>query len=399
MDKICFYCDSIFSFGGVQRVLAVIANGLSADYEITILTHDRPEQIKEDIYGLKSSNITFRYISMPPIGKIGYLPCKVYSFLYKKKYIPQVPITSQWYGYSSFPASQRKVIIRELNNGNYDVIVGVHAFLSLRLASIRHQLKSPKVVGWMHSSYTAFFETPGFYLYEQKKQFCHEMPKLDDIIVLTNSDRIRYQKELGLSPLTIYNPLTLVPKGKGSLQQKQFLSVGRMSYQTKGFDILIEAFALLAMDNKDWTLNIVGEGPEEPKLRALIASHKLEDRITISPFTTDVQKHYARASIYILSSRWEGFALVVPEAMSHGLPVIASDLPAMKEMLQKQENHFLFTNGDVKGLAMVMKKATELTPEHWNQMSESSLELSRSFSPTDILRQWKEILKTQKNGR
>lgn len=206
MIKICFYCDSIFSVGGVQRILAVIAGAISAKHEVTILTLDKPEQEDLNMYELGQRNIRFRYISLPPIGKWEYLPCKTYSYLYKKRIIPQIPITSQWYGYSSFPHTQRKVLIGELNNENYDIIVGVHAFLSLQLASIRHRLKARRVVGWMHTSFNAFFNTPGFYLYEQKNQFRHEMTKLDGIIVLTNYDRGLYERELNLFPIAIYNP-------------------------------------------------------------------------------------------------------------------------------------------------------------------------------------------------
>lgn len=122
MIKICFYCDSIFSVGGVQRILAVIAGAISAKHEVTILTLDKPEQEDLNMYELGQRNIRFRYISLPPIGKWEYLPCKTYSYLYKKRIIPQIPITSQWYGYSSFPHTQRKVLIGELNNENYDII-------------------------------------------------------------------------------------------------------------------------------------------------------------------------------------------------------------------------------------------------------------------------------------
>ena len=86
------------------------------------------------------------------------------------------------------------------------------------------------------------------------------MTKLDGIIVLTNYDRGLYERELNLFPIAIYNPLSLTPEGEGSPAYKRFLSVGRMSHLTKGFDILIEAFAIFARDNKEWTLEIVGEG-------------------------------------------------------------------------------------------------------------------------------------------
>lgn len=394
--KICFYSNSLFTFGGVQRVLAVIAKALSASHEITILTLDKPEQEDLTMYELSQTNIRFRYISFQSISLWEYLPCKTYSFLYKKKILPQTNITSQWYGYSSFPHSQRKGLIHELNSENYDLIIGVHAFLSLQLASIRHQIRAKRVIGWMHTSFDAFFNTPGFYLYEQKNQFRYEMAKLNGIIVLTNCDRKQYEQELQLFPIAIHNPLALTPEGVASPSYKQFLSVGRMSPLTKGFDILIEAFAIFAHDNKEWTLNIVGEGPEESTLRKLIDKYKLEHRITISPFTKHIQQYYATASIYVLSSRWEGFPLVLAEAMSHKLPIISSDLPIIQELLQERKNYFIFPNRNIEELAKQMTKMAKLAPKQLNQMGEISLEISESLKLPAIMRQWEGYLESIK---
>jgi glycosyltransferase involved in cell wall biosynthesis len=125
----------------------------------------------------------------------------------------------------------------------------------------------------------------------------------------------------------IYNPLTLIPGEPSKGTSKKFLAVGRFSPLHKGFDLLIQAFALFAKKNSEWTLDIVGEGDEEQSYRSLIAQNHLEDRIAIHPFTNDIQNYYSDAQVYVLSSRWEGFGLVLVEAMAHGLPIVSSDLP------------------------------------------------------------------------
>lgn len=84
MIKICFYCDSIFSVGGVQRILAVIAGAISAKHEVTILTLDKPEQEDLNMYELGQRNIRFRYISLPPIGNGNICPAK-HTVIYTKK--------------------------------------------------------------------------------------------------------------------------------------------------------------------------------------------------------------------------------------------------------------------------------------------------------------------------
>lgn len=390
--NICFYCDTIFSFGGVQRVLAVIAKALSAaSHEVTILTLDNPTQEDKTMYELQDSDIRFQYIRFRALRPWEYFPCKTYSYLYKKV-LPQTRLTSQWYGHSSFPHSQRQLLIARLNEGNYDVVVGVHAFLSLRLASVRKQLHAPRVIGWMHTSYDAFFNTSGFYLWNLKEYFRHEIPKLDAVVVLSQTDQQRYLEELHIDATTIYNPLTLAPQEKGRVEHKRFLAVGRMSYQTKGFDILIEAFALFAKQDKEWTLEIVGEGPEEEMLRGLIAKHRLQSRITIHPFTKEIQKHYAAASVFVLSSRWEGFPLVLAEAMAHGLPIIASSIPIVKELLGKTNFCCIFDNEDSLSLSEQMLSISRQPASVVAAWGNEAIREMEHYSIDSILCQWEKLI-------
>lgn len=386
--KICFYCDTIFSFGGVQRVLAVIAGELSKEHDVTILTHDSPQEADTSMYDLNHTNIHFDYIAYANLPFYEYLPCKTYSLLYKK-ILPQNKLTSHIYGYSSFPFSRRRKLIKKLNDGGFDIVVGVHAFLSLYLASISHQLKA-KTIGWMHNSYNAFFETKGLYLWNQKKQFIYEIPKLNRTIVLTKTDSKLYQENLGLRVYSIYNPLTLVPKGRGNKIFKTFLAVGRFSYLAKGFDLLIEAFYIFSKKNKDWNLKIVGEGPEEKNIKNLIQKYNLENRIRIYPFTKDIQKHYASASAFVLSSRWEGFPLVLAEAMSHYLPIIASDIPIVTELLNNTNNGYIFECDNVVDMADKLLLFSETS--EYDQMANCSYCISEQLKTSIIIKQWNILL-------
>lgn len=386
--KICFYCNTIFTFGGVQRVLAVIAKELSKEHDVTILTLDNPSLNDTTMYGLNYANIHYINLQYPRIPFCENISCKAYSLLYKT-ILPQNKLFSKWYGYSSFPHTQRSLLIKTLNQGSYDVVVGVHVFLSFHLASIQKQIKA-KTIGWMHNSYDAFFSIKTSYVGKQKNQFKHLMPELDKIIVLSKYDQEKFQKELNVHTEAIYNPLTIEPKGKGSPGHKKFLAVGRFSPLHKGFDILIEAFALFAKQNEDWTLDIVGEGPEEDMLRSLISKHHLEKRVTIFPFTKDVEKHYESASVYVLSSRWEGFGLVLVEAMSYGLPIISSYLPVTKELLEGKEVGIFFENEDVTDLALKMKQTTR--NEDLISISQTALKYSQEFKTSYIIQQWRNIL-------
>lgn len=383
MKRICFLTDSIFSFGGVQRVTAVIAKELAKDYDVTIVTKDKPEQKDTTFYELEKANIHYRFFSFPEVARWKYYFYKAYSYLYRR-YLPQTRLTSDLYANSLFPREQRKALYRELREGNYDVIIGVHAPLAIRLASCRRHLRGTRLIGWIHNSYEALFGEGSLYIGpELCKHYEFQLAKLDHTIVLCRDDAQKYH----ITTEVIYNPLTLVPGPPSEGTSKKFLAVGRFSRLHKGFDLLIEAFRIFAQDNKEWTLDIVGEGVEEPLYRKYIKEYQLQERIHIHPFTNNIQQYYHEAQAYVLSSRWEGFGLVLVEAMAHGLPIISSNLPTSKEIMG--DFGLYFVNGDVNGMARQMHVATQLD---WNSTSRKAIEIAHRFNLETISRQWQQII-------
>ena len=388
MKKICFLTDSIFSFGGVQRVTAVIAKELSKDYDVTIVTFDKPEAKDTSLYGLSECPIHFRFFQYPKVSYWKWRFCKAYSFLYRKL-LPQTQLTSDIYMHSSFPSEKRNALAEELKVGNYDTIIGVHAPLATRLAACRKMLGSIKLIGWIHNSFEALFNPTSLYIGpELQRHYVYQFRKLDATIVLCKHDADTYRAyDPKLKTTVIYNPLTLSPGKPSEGTSKRFLAVGRFSRQHKGFDLLIEAFRIFAKENAEWTLDIVGEGVEEPIYRKMIKDYHLEDRIHIHPFTNNIQKYYSEAQVYVLSSRWEGFGLVLVEAMAHGLPVISSDLPTSQEIMG--DFGMYFSNGDVNGMARRMAEATKID---WQAKSSQALEISHRFNIKAIADTWHEII-------
>lgn len=392
--KICFFCDSVFSYGGVQRVLAVIAKELAKNSDVTILTLDDPELSNNDIYELKNNKIDVVFFKFIAINKLSSLIHKPYSWVYKKFKL-KGRMTSNIYSKSSFPKKRRDELINKLNEIDADVIIGVHAFLSIKLATIRRQLNAKTVIGWMHNSYYAFFEKQPAYLDGIKWHFKYQMEKLDDIIVLTKTDAALFNDKLGLKTNVIYNPLTIIPGRRCDTEAKKFLAVGRLSTMHKGFDILINAFAKFAKSNNEWTLDIVGDGPEKENLENLIAIENLQNRIKIHPFTKDIQSYYSAASVFILSSRWEGFPLVIMEALAHGLPIIASDIPVCKEFLSEKDFCYLYKNENISSLCNSMQKISSST--NLKEKSINAINFSNTHnSIISIMNQWDIILNASK---
>ena len=389
MKRICFVVDSIFSIGGVQRVTAVIAKELAKDNDVSIVTFDKPEKLNKSLYNLHEANIDYRFVSYPQISPIKRYICKAYSGLYLKLQ-PQSKWSSDLYAYSSYPSELRDALFAKLQKGKYDVIIGVHAPLAARLATLKKQLPNVKLIGWIHNSFEAIFGEKSHYHIGQKRKrhYIYQFRKLDDVVVLCKDDANRFTYfDSKFAPTVIYNPLTLKQGTPSNGTSKRFLTVGRFTPLHKGIDLLIEAFHLFSQKNKEWNLDIVGEGKEEGTFRRLIQQYHLEDRITIHPFTNNIQDHYANAQVYVLSSRWEGMPLVLVEAMAHGLPIVTSDLPVSKEILG--DFGLYFKNGDIEELAQRLEDATKID---WQAKSKEALTIAQRFDIKNIIKQWKQLI-------
>ena len=389
MKKICFVVDSIFSIGGVQRVTAVIAKELAKDYDVSIVTFDKPEQQDPSLYHLNEANIHYRFFAYPHVGKLKTYICKAYSGLYLK-----LQPTAQWcsdlYAHSSYPSELRHALLSELRQGAYDVIIGVHAPLAARLATLKNDLPNTKLIGWLHNSFEALFGEDSHYYIGSKRRrhYIYQFRKLDDLVVLCQDDANRFNEcDKHFTPTVIYNPLTLKQGETATGESKKFLTIGRFTPLHKGIDILIKAFNLFAKKNNEWHLDIVGEGSEERTFKDLIIKYQLEDRITIHPFTNQIQEYYSHAQTYVLSSRWEGMPLVLVEAMAHGLPIISSDLPVSKEIMG--DFGIYFKNGDIEDLAQRMEEATHID---WQAKSKEAIAIAQQFDIKNIITQWKQLI-------
>ena len=382
MNKICFIVDSIFTIGGVQRVTAVIAKELAKEHDVTIVTFDNAEQKDTSLYDLHEASIKYRFFSYPKVSSTKKKICRTISGIYLKS-----QLNARWcsdiYAHSSFPSELRISLAAELQQGNYDVIIGVHAPLAARLATLRKQLPNTKLIGWLHNSYEALFGDNSHYYIgaKRRRHYIYQFRKLDNVVVLCQDDSNRFQEyDKQFTPTVIYNPLTLKPGNKSQGNSKRFLTIGRFTPLHKGIDLLIEAFHLFAQKNQDWQLDIVGGGEQEEAFQRLINRYQLEDRITIHPFTYKIQDFYSNAQVYVLSSRWEGMPLVLVEAMSHGLPIITSDLPVCKEILD--DFGMYFQNSNIEGLAQRLEDATRID---WKSKSEEALKIAQRFDVEHIV--------------
>ncbi len=222
---------------------------------------------------------------------------------------------------------------------------------------------------------------------------------LDVLTVLTAADERDYADALaGAPPLVarIPNAAPRLDGGIAPLDAKVVVAAGRLETQ-KGFDLLIEAWQRVAQARPDWQLRIYGSGPRRDELRRMILDRGLYERVLLMGRTRHMGEAMAGASLFVLSSRFEGFGMVIVEAMSKGLPVVSFDCPrGPGEILRHGRDGILVPNGDVEGLADGM---LELIGDARRRRSygAAAVENARSYAVGSVAERWEELLREQAN--
>jgi glycosyltransferase involved in cell wall biosynthesis len=172
---------------------------------------------------------------------------------------------------------------------------------------------------------------------------------------------------------------------------RRLIALGRLSRE-KGFDLLIDAFARIADRHPDWSLTILGEGPERPRLEALVMTSRLQGRISLPGRVSDPTPHLAASHAFALPSRHEGFPNALLEAMAAGLPVVAFDcLSGPAEIVVHEQNGLLVAAGDVTGLAAALARLMG-NPAERIRMGKNATDIADALAPEAILGRWNELV-------
>lgn len=173
--------------------------------------------------------------------------------------------------------------------------------------------------------------------------------KLDALVLLTKNDAKNWERITKTH--IIPNPLPFAPSSASTCENKQAIFVARMSEQ-KGYEYLINAWEIVYAKHPEWILNIYGDGEEKEKIQTTIHQKRLNSVIHLKGTTTNIQEKYLKSSICILSSRFEGFGMVLLEAMACGVPCVAFDCPyGPSDIIKNGEDGFLVEHLNTIALA------------------------------------------------
>lgn len=384
--KVCFLCSSMSECGGVQRVTTILADALAEEYEVTLLA---------------INNFKGRFFYQPS-DKVRCESWNYFSFSRKRLITGAIRRLERKYpvilpGWLAkavyFPDSICRKLSRKLLEDQYDCVIASGGHPSLLLGLLRSYLPETKLIGWQHNSFQIYFETreTGFYI--QRNLAVKALSCLDDIVALTKHDAAEYRKKMNLPAQWIYNPLSFESEMKSDVSHKALLYVGRMDLPHKGLDFLIDIMRILVVEKgrRDWILFMVGDGADLPEVKKKARKAGIADHVLFEGEQSAVIPYYLKSSVFLCTSRWEGFGLVVTEAMECGLPVVSFETDGPSEIIENGKNGFLIPKYDLHAFADAADRLMEDEALR-KSMSAASVIRAKDFHIESILERWKKIL-------
>ena len=354
---IVYTTQDIANSGGTERVLSVKANYLiNAGFQVSIITEKQKEKQP------------FFYFDK----KIKIYDLAILNKKDKKRYL--------------------NLLNEKLNEIKPDILISLG--LSLTLHAAESTYPCPKLLEWHFAKYKAkrFFYKFDQYIigralanlnyYKRRRA----IKKYDYFITLTNEDRIDWGN-INPNTITISNPLTIDVHHYPTLKDKRVIAVGRLVAQ-KGFDLLIDIWADIAVKHPDWQLSIYGEGKKRHNLQKQINNNNLQDVIKLEGTSTNIDKAYTQASIFAFTSIYEGQGLVLIEAMHSGLPTIAYTCKCgPNEIITDGVDGYLIEMGDKANY--VEKLSRLMTDENLRiEMSKQGRVNTNRYKLNQIMQQW-----------
>lgn len=371
--NIGFCLESTFNSGGQERMLTVIANALCVDYHITVITafnNGRPDFFGFE-EGVRRVDLGIVRDDFAPKRLRQEYKARLEQYLVDNPQDVTISLGSLEYFFLSVLKDGSKKVLWFHFALNYDMMTcHVSRFRAVN-----------RLVGTLKTYRRLLVAS-----------------KYDHVICLSKEDLKRWRRHI--SDVTqIYNPITITKTKEPDYSSKRVIAVGRLDGQ-KGFDLLIEAWKLEHERFPDWSLDIYGEGDLREPLQRQIDDLGLSGSIVLRGRTQNISQEYARHSIMVLSSRFEGFGLVLCEASACALPQVSFSCESgPSEIISDRESGILVSPvGDEKKMADAL---TELMASESlrRKMGLCAERLSHRFALPTIVGQWRILLGDIAAGR
>lgn len=381
--RLVYLIPSIHNSGGMERVLCNKANWLveRAGYEVCIVTTDQKGRAPFFAFSpkIRCHDLGINYEDIQRLGTLG----KIKAYFRKRRL-------------------HRERLEELLNQLKADIVISMFgaeiSFFwkfhdgSRKIAEI-HFSKDFR----MHNYRKGFWWWVDWW--RSKRDECY-VRKLDKFVVLTHEDKGCWSHQSNIE--VIHNACPFVPSKLADLTEKRAIAVGRFVPQ-KGFDMLIDAWNLVATRHSDWRLVIIGGGEEQNALQQQINCLGLTGTVELKASTPHIQEEYMQSSIFVLSSRLEGFGMVLVEAMSCGLPTVSFACSGPRDIIQHEKTGLLIPPEDMEALANGICRLIEDKDLRLRMGESAAQDVHEKFSMERIMRQWEnlfeDVCKKTKLGR
>lgn len=350
--KICFFSGDISRTGGTERVLLLIANELTKYYDVSIVSYSGGEKTG---YYCNDEISLYR------------LNAGRYSGVLGRKIYPVIALTNF------------------LLQNHQDIFICVDVILYMYCYPIK-KIFNTKFVAWEHFN---FHVDNGV----NNRRIARKLAarNSDQIVVLSQKDLGEYNKYLDVKvPIKcLFNPAVMKIDDNNIIKKKQIIASGRLTYQ-KNFQELIEIWRDIESKDKDWELLICGEGEDRSEIEKLISDYHLNN-VKLLGHCDNIQKMYLESAILVMTSRYEGFPMVLLEGQKCGLPIVAYDCySGPSEIIIDGENGFLIEYLNRK---MFCEKLYQLMSDNrlLNSFSKNAVNDANRYDIDTIINEWMEL--------
>ena len=375
--KIVYCTPALYMAGGVERVLSLKANYFANHfgYDITIILTEGKD--KPYFYPLSDKITVINLdINFEELWTCSFLK-KVFVYLKKQR-------------------CYKKKITSELMRLRPDITISL---LRREINFITSIQDGSKKIGELHvnrANYRNFEKKEANILKNVFAKFwmnslVRQLNKLDRFVTLTKEDKHQWPELNNIE--VIPDPLSFHSEVKSSLINKRIIAVGRYVYQ-KGFDLLLKAWSQVEKNCTEWELVIYGQGDRVPYEMMIDKLGIDRNRCHLYGTTDDIKRELINSSIFVFSSRFEGFGMVIVEAMECGLPVVSFTCPCgPKDIVSNGIDGILVPNGDVSQLSDTILWLIK-NPHEVGKMSLEAIKKSACYSMDVISSQWKDLFES-----
>ena len=375
---ILFLMGTYPSYGGVEIVSTTLANQFIKDgHQVTIASYKQP--LHEAAPLNLSDQCDLLFLSHPILSIQNIKKLREYILTHQIEVL-----INQWV--VPFYAT---MVWKMATYGTNCQVYSVHhgsPDINMRIQSLRRKIESGK--WYLKGVYRLVREVSRLNLafcIKNSHKFILLSPSF--IPIAQKFSRVKSAEKF----LSIPNPIPLFLSEEGFPKEKEIIYVGRIEYNQKRTDRVVDIWKELEPHYPDWKLTIVGDGDDREDLQKRIHAYGLK-RVEITGFVNPIM-YYKRASILLLTSEYEGFGLVVAEAMSYGVvPVVYNSYEAAEDLITDGYNGVLIEKPfEVLSFTEAVQALMNKT-DYWNALSQNSRTSSEKFSTGNIVKEWYQLM-------